>query len=568
MNTDKFHPLYLSCLLLLAGQANAASDQPAIPCSNQSTAEQSTADRDSLDQQATKVGDVAIRVHPIFDETKPEENNWLFRTVNRLHINTHDSVIENDLLFSEGDKYNADLLAQSERILRTRRYLNRAEITTEPSTDNAGEDKACNPPVKVNVDVYEVWTLVPELTYSHTGGNNSYGVGLRDSNFLGLGKTVNLIHTSNSQRTGNLLSYYDPNIGWADSTLALGYANNSDGTERQINVERPFVAIDTGWTGGLDYYHFSREDSLYNAGKEATRFAHDGQQESLFYGWRLNNAPRTANRFLLGYTRDHDNFFAVPNAATSLLPGDRQFDYPWIEYQHLNNTFIKAENIQQINRVEDYNLGAEFRLRLGYASGHYLYPDSYVLESEYQRTFKPGDAQLLTTELSASSYYGASEFYNGKLQADIAWHLQDFTRGQFYVGVTMARGLKRFADEPLELGGDTGLRGYPARYEAGDHLHLITVEQRYFGEREWFSLFHMGVAVFYDEGRVWGDSAIPQDQHGRLRDVGIGLRISGTRTGNREEGTHNILHIDLASPLDGDNKISKLQWLVKVKKNF
>jgi hypothetical protein len=533
-----------------ASEVPKAPETPGTSCANGSL--------DKRDAEAPVIGDLDIRIHPIFDENNPDENNWLFRTVNRLHIDTRKYVIEKDLLFSEGDAYNADLLAQSERILRTRRYLNRAAVTTEST---------CDQPTKVNVDVYEVWTLVPELTFSHTGGNSSYGAGIRDSNFLGLGKTVNLIHTSNSQRTGNLFSYYDPNLGWADSTLGLGYANNSDGTERAFNFARPFVAVDTPWSTGVGYDHFTREDSLYNAGKEALRFAHEGQLESVFYGWRLNKAPRSAERLLVGYTRSSDYFAALPDFNT-LLPDDREFNYPWIEYQHFNNTFIKAENIQQINRVEDYNLGAEFRVRLGYAKGRFQYADSYIIESEYQRAYKPGDSQLLTTGFSLSSYYGDNQFYNGNLQSNIAWHLQDFSRGQFYVGLTLARGLRRFADEPLELGGDTGLRGYPARYQAGDHLHLITVEQRYFGKREWFSLFHMGAAIFYDEGRVWGDSAVPQDQRGQLRDVGIGLRISGTRTGNREEGTHNVLHIDLASPLDGDNKISKLQWLVKVKKNF
>lgn len=560
MSSHTFSPLYLSLAIFLSSQVGA---EPGADCAGAPANQQEAANQQQADSQTpSKIGDVNIQVHPIFDESKPEENNRLFRMVNRLHIDTHHSVIKRDLLFSEGDTYNADLIAQSERILRTRRYFNRAEITPEKATD------ACAKPRNLNVDVYEVWTLVPELSFSHTGGNNTYSAGIRDSNFLGLGKTVNLEHTSNSQRTGNLFSYYDPNLGWADSTLTLGYANNSDGIERRINFERPFVAVDTRQSGGIDYYKFAREDSLYNAGDEALRFTHNGQLESAFYGWRLNNAPRSAERLLVGYTRSHDDFFAMPDATNNLLPGNRQFDYPWIEYRHLNNTFIEAQNIQQINRVEDYNLGADVRLRLGYASGHYQYPDSYVLESEYQRAFIPGNSQLLTAAVSANSYYGAGEFYNGKLQADVAWHLQDFSRGQFYVGMTLARGLRRFADQPLELGGDTGLRGYPARYQAGDHLHLLTIEQRYFGEREWFSLFHMGAAVFYDEGRVWGDSAIPQDQRSRLRDVGIGLRISGTRTGNREEGTHNILHIDLASPLDGDSNISKLQWLVKVKRNF
>jgi hypothetical protein len=34
------------------------------------------------------------------------------------------------------------------------------------------------------------------------------------------------------------------------------------------------------------------------------------------------------------------------------------------------------------------------------------------------------------------------------------------------------------------------------------------------------------------------------------------------------EGSHNILHIDIASPLDGGSDISKVQWIVRVKQSF
>ncbi|NIV16983.1 MAG: hypothetical protein GWN47_00915, partial [Woeseiaceae bacterium] len=35
-------------------------------------------------------------------------------------------------------------------------------------------------------------------------------------------------------------------------------------------------------------------------------------------------------------------------------------------------------------------------------------------------------------------------------------------------------------DSLVELGGDTGLRGYPLRYQTGESKVLVTAEQRYF----------------------------------------------------------------------------------------
>ena len=50
---------------------------------------------------------------------------------------------------------------------------------------------------------------------------------------------------------------------------------------------------------------------------------------------------------------------------------------------------------------------------------------------------------------------------------------------------------------------------------------------------------------------------------GVLKDVGIGLRIGNTRS-----GLGNIIHVDLAFPLDGDSSISNVQLLVETKQHF
>jgi hypothetical protein len=50
---------------------------------------------------------------------------------------------------------------------------------------------------------------------------------------------------------------------------------------------------------------------------------------------------------------------------------------------------------------------------------------------------------------------------------------------------------------------------------------------------------------------------------GILRDGGIGLRLGVTRS-----GLGNVIHLDVAFPLDGDSTISRVQYLVTTKQSF
>ena len=50
---------------------------------------------------------------------------------------------------------------------------------------------------------------------------------------------------------------------------------------------------------------------------------------------------------------------------------------------------------------------------------------------------------------------------------------------------------------------------------------------------------------------------------GTLRDVGFGLRFSNSRS-----ALANVLHVDIAFPLDGDASIDRMQFLIETKRSF
>ena len=118
-------------------------------------------------------------------------------------------------------------------------------------------------------------------------------------------------------------------------------------------------------------------------------------------------------------------------------------------------------------------------------------------------------------------------------------------------------------DQQVLLGGDTGLRGYPLRYQSGEGRWLFTAEQRFFTNWYPFQLFNVGAAVFYDMGATTGRDPLGTPSQGLLRDVGFGLRL-----GNSRSALGNVLHIDVAFPLDGDSSIDSVQFLVETRKSF
>jgi hemolysin activation/secretion protein len=115
----------------------------------------------------------------------------------------------------------------------------------------------------------------------------------------------------------------------------------------------------------------------------------------------------------------------------------------------------------------------------------------------------------------------------------------------------------------LQLGGDNGLRGYPLRYQSGTRRALFTVEERFYTDLYVWQLFRIGGAAFFDVGHAWGGDNVNTANPGWLSNAGIGMRIVSARA-----AFSNVLHLDLAFPLNTTPDIKKVQFLVKTKTSF
>ena len=78
---------------------------------------------EQLEAQGVRIGSIDIDVEDIFDLTQPGESAIPYRLANELHVRTRSDAIRSQLLFGESDPYSRQRVAETERLLRGRRYL-------------------------------------------------------------------------------------------------------------------------------------------------------------------------------------------------------------------------------------------------------------------------------------------------------------------------------------------------------------------------------------------------------------------------------------------------------------
>jgi len=91
-----------------------------------------------LESAHAVIGKIEIDPHNIFDESDPRENKGLYRLADRLHVRTKPSTIRAQLLFRSGDRYSAQLLAETERNLRKLVFIYDAKVFPVRYADGNG----------------------------------------------------------------------------------------------------------------------------------------------------------------------------------------------------------------------------------------------------------------------------------------------------------------------------------------------------------------------------------------------------------------------------------------------
>lgn len=533
----------ISASLILAASAIGVADEHAL-------------DPAVLEADAAVIRNIVLDKRNVFDISDPKENRFLYRLANRFHVLTRDKTIRQQLLFSEGDAYSKRLVEESERILRSNRYFYDARITPISYEDGS---------VDLAIMTKDVWTLSPGASFTRSGGENEWSFELEDLNLLGRGEKLRIARTGKVDRDSTSLQYSDQHVGNSWVALDLFLADNSDGHARALALTRPFFALDTRWAAGISLLDDERNTSLYRLGERIAEYRHQRRYVSAFRGWSKGLANRWVRRYFIGATYDDNRFSeALDTDLPSVVPRDRTLVYPYLGIEIIEDRFEKIHNRDQIEKTEDFFIGTRLAATAGWsASAFGADRNGLVYSVSAGRGFGSIADRALLLSSDASGRVEDGSAANTLVSLSARYYQRQSSKRVFFATLSGTFGSDLDLDNPVDLGGASGLRGYPLRYQSGDSNLLISVEQRYFTDWYPFRLVRIGGAVFFDAGRTWGDNPLGGRSLGWLKDVGIGLRLAPTRLSSGK-----IVHIDIAFPLDGDATIDNMQVLIEAKRSF
>jgi outer membrane protein assembly factor BamA len=465
-------------------------------------------------------------------------------------------VIEDALLFKRGDRVSAAVIDETERLLRGTRYLYDVQIRPIAYHDGV---------VDIEVLTRDSWSLIPGISISRSGGQNSSGIRLREYNFLGTGTTLGIGHSSDVDRTSNQLLLANDRAFGTWTAMNLSLARNSDGYRYAASVIRPFHSLDARWAAGGSVLSDSRIEALYNAGNVVSEYRHRQQQAEAFAGWSRGRIDGWVQRYSVGVSLLDNAYEREPGLiAPPALNQDERLIGPFVRYELIEDRYAKVMNRDLIETPEFFLVGLSSRLQLGWASTALgSSQDALLYQAAVSRGFEPWGDDSLLASASLSGRYTGGRVSRQLFGVEGKYYLPQGRRWLFYAAASGDMLTHPDVLDTLQLGGDNGLRGYPLRYQAGDKRALLTLEERLYTNAFVWNLFRIGAAGFVDVGRAWGGPHVNTGNAGWLADAGVGLRISSVRASTRD-----VLHIDLAFPLNTTPDIKKVQVVIKGRTSF
>ena len=281
---------------------------------------------------------------------------------NSVHIKTKEITIRNIMLFKKNDKLDAKLLLESERLIRSQRYIREVKIVPVDIPKNKDS-------IDIKIRVLDSWTLIPTGSLSSSESSAK----LTERNILGFGHLIsgNIKNRFDTRERAVYAQYSINNIKDTYFRFDLDYANefNND-SKRSININRPFYSVIAKNAGGFYFENSLRTEqfpvldtiSLQNV-------SYDFQEYWYGRAFKINsksNPERYFTNLILALTYNQKVFGRMPEAT---LDPSNYFsnEKNWIgmigvsKQKFYQDTFVFNYNI-----TEDIPYGENIALIIGH----------------------------------------------------------------------------------------------------------------------------------------------------------------------------------------------------------
>ncbi len=412
-------------------------------------------------------------------DTSTRRIDKLRRLANKLHRDTREYVIRNNLYFSEGEKLSPYLMGDNEKHLRDLPFLQDARILVRPVTGS-----------RDSVDVFILSKDVLSIGGSfRMHSSQSFSTALSEDNFHGWGDEVlvqGLFDMQRKEKVGYGFLYSKRNIAGSFIDASAGFTNynkslsNFEREETNIffRLSRPLVSRFLKWTyGGEAELHRSNNfyfpDSIYDSD-----FKYKYSSADVWTAFNIDahkqdqSITDLRSRRLIGIRMLHRNFTERPLKFTN------EYYYAFADlnavlgsFSIFKQNFYKTQYIYGFGRSEDVPEGMEASLNAGWTKkagrerpyAGINFQRYYFSSGQDYYNFSIGlGAYLFNGKFEDIDIVGKADFFTRLRHLNNNWNLRTF------ISASAARQFKSLLSQPLQLESVYGLREFRNNSQPGN----------------------------------------------------------------------------------------------------
>ena len=192
-----------------------------------------------LQRRGAIICEIKVDPQDVFNLTNPDENTWLGRGATSCTGAPASGSSAGPCCSRWGSRSMPGASTRPSAWLRSLAFIKDARI--DPGAAPRRQRGA-------HVWVRDAWTLKVSGGFQQVGGQHSSGLGIQEQNLMGTGKTVAFTWSRDPAQSSGTYAYADPQLFGSTWTLNTQYQNLSNGSARALDLERPFISLDTLWS--------------------------------------------------------------------------------------------------------------------------------------------------------------------------------------------------------------------------------------------------------------------------------------------------------------------------------
>ena len=221
----------------------------------------------------------------------------------------------------------------------------------------------------------------------------------------------------------------------------------------------------------------------------------------------------------------------------------RRFSGPAGTFEYYQDNYGTFTDMALIGRVEDYNLGWDDKVQLGYFSealGSRTPAWFYDFSSSYGGEPLDDSLFISNAEVRGRDQQGFQQGLDG--QMTFTFYNQSLTHQTIVVHGEAGYSLRPDPEDLQYLGGLQGMPGYPNFYLIGDRRWQGNISDRVLTNANLFNIFKIGFAIYADAGQIRQLGTAGWSR--TLADAGIALRLGDVRS-----AYGGVIYVTYAWPL-------------------